>query len=153
MIHERPPADNLEGGRTVESRTSPEESPLLREAEGFEGSPPRSPSPPPFQLPADFREQDRVVPIANVGRVIKRSLPDGVKITNETKECIRDCLTEFILFITSEGECRGERAIGIGGKLAQRSTGWCLTLLHRQRTNDASGTDAGRSQEKTFSTR
>ncbi|KAK9709922.1 transcriptional activator hap3 [Basidiobolus ranarum] len=50
----------------------------------------------------DIREQDRLLPIANVARIMKRSLPDNAKIAKEAKETIQECVSEFISFITSE---------------------------------------------------
>ncbi|CAG8668750.1 10619_t:CDS:2 [Dentiscutata erythropus] len=50
----------------------------------------------------DFKEQDRFLPIANVARIMKRALPDNAKIAKEAKECVQECVSEFISFITSE---------------------------------------------------
>ena len=33
---------------------------------------------------------------------MKKALPANAKIANDAKECIQECVTEFILFITSE---------------------------------------------------
>lgn len=49
------------------------------------------------------REQDRLLPIANVSRIMKRGLPDNAKIAKEAKDCVQECVSEFISFITSEG--------------------------------------------------
>ncbi|EIM20317.1 histone-fold-containing protein [Wallemia mellicola CBS 633.66] len=53
-----------------------------------------------------FKEQDRFLPIANVARIMKRSLPDNVKIAKEAKESVQECVSEFISFITSEAQDR-----------------------------------------------
>ena len=50
-----------------------------------------------------FREQDKILPIANVARIMKRGLPDNAKIAKDAKECIQECVSEFISFLTSEG--------------------------------------------------
>ncbi|KAI8072910.1 histone-fold-containing protein [Gongronella butleri] len=50
----------------------------------------------------DLKEQDRFLPIANVARIMKKSLPDNAKIAKEAKECVQECVSEFISFITSE---------------------------------------------------
>ncbi|GBB84428.1 hypothetical protein RclHR1_01100020 [Rhizophagus clarus] len=50
----------------------------------------------------DFKEQDRFLPIANVARIMKRALPENAKIAKEAKECVQECVSEFISFITSE---------------------------------------------------
>ena len=49
------------------------------------------------------REQDRLLPIANVSRIMKRGLPDNAKIAKDAKDCVQECVSEFISFITSEG--------------------------------------------------
>ncbi len=51
----------------------------------------------------DYKEQDRFLPIANVARIMKKALPDNAKIAKEAKECVQECVSEFISFITSEG--------------------------------------------------
>ncbi|OAA37238.1 CCAAT-binding protein subunit HAP3 [Metarhizium rileyi] len=52
----------------------------------------------------EVKEQDRWLPIANVARIMKNALPDNAKIAKEAKECMQECVSEFISFITSEGE-------------------------------------------------
>jgi nuclear transcription Y subunit beta len=41
---------------------------------------------------------------APVARIMKMALPDNAKIAKEAKECMQECVSEFISFITSEGE-------------------------------------------------
>lgn len=48
------------------------------------------------------REQDRYLPIANIGRIMKRSLPKNAKIAKDAKDVVQECVSEFISFITSE---------------------------------------------------
>jgi histone H3/H4 len=43
---------------------------------------------------------------APVARIMKNALPDNAKIAKEAKECMQECVSEFISFITSEGESR-----------------------------------------------
>ncbi|KAK4688699.1 nuclear transcription Y subunit beta, partial [Tremellales sp. Uapishka_1] len=50
----------------------------------------------------EYREQDRWLPIANVSRIMKNSLPPVAKVSKEAKECVQECVSEFISFITSE---------------------------------------------------
>jgi len=50
----------------------------------------------------EFKEQDRYLPIANVARIMKRALPENAKIAKDAKECVQECVSEFISFITSE---------------------------------------------------
>jgi hypothetical protein len=49
-----------------------------------------------------IKEQDRYLPIANITRIMKKSLPPNAKISKEAKECVQECVSEFISFITSE---------------------------------------------------
>jgi nuclear transcription Y subunit beta len=60
--------------------------------------------------PPVIREQDRLMPIANVVRVMRRVLPPHAKVSDEAKELIQECVSEFISFITGEANerCRGE---------------------------------------------
>lgn len=48
------------------------------------------------------REQDRFLPIANISRIMKKSLPANAKIAKDAKETVQECVSEFISFITSE---------------------------------------------------
>ena len=48
------------------------------------------------------REQDRFLPIANIGRIMKKGLPGNAKIAKDAKETVQECVSEFISFITSE---------------------------------------------------
>jgi hypothetical protein len=50
----------------------------------------------------DSREQDRFLPIANISRIMKKALPPNAKISKDAKECVQECVSEFISFITSE---------------------------------------------------
>jgi nuclear transcription Y subunit beta len=63
------------------------------------------------------REQDRFLPIANIGRILKRVLPPGAKVTKESKEGIQEAVSEFISFITSEAsdKCQQEKRKTING--------------------------------------
>lgn len=36
---------------------------------------------------------------------MKLALPENAKIAKEAKECMQECVSEFISFITSEGGC------------------------------------------------
>jgi len=49
-----------------------------------------------------YREQDRFLPLNNLTRIMKHSLPETSKISKDAKECIQECTSEFISFITSE---------------------------------------------------
>ncbi|ORY98760.1 histone-fold-containing protein [Syncephalastrum racemosum] len=66
----------------------------------------------------DLKEQDRYLPIANVARIMKKSLPENAKIAKEAKECVQECVSEFISFITSEASdrCQQEKRKTINGE-------------------------------------
>lgn len=65
-----------------------------------------------------LREQDRYLPIANIARIMKRSIPKSGKIAKDAKECIQECVSEFISFITSEASdrCHQEKRKTINGE-------------------------------------
>lgn len=66
----------------------------------------------------EFREQDRLLPIANgmlvvnqdprpninkqVARTMKSALPPQAKLSMDSKRCMQECVSEFIMFITSQ---------------------------------------------------
>ena len=55
----------------------------------------------------ELREQDRFLPIANVARIMKKSIPSSQgKIAKDARECVQECVSEFISFITSEASDR-----------------------------------------------
>ncbi|KAK4369678.1 hypothetical protein RND71_009153 [Anisodus tanguticus] len=56
-----------------------------------------------------IREQDRFMPIANVIRIMRRILPPHAKISDDSKETIQECVSEFISFITGEANDRCQR--------------------------------------------
>ncbi|KAI0253463.1 histone-fold-containing protein [Lactifluus subvellereus] len=66
----------------------------------------------------EYREQDRYLPIANVSRIMKNAVPPTAKIAKDAKECVQECVSEFISFITSEAaeKCQLEKRKTIGGE-------------------------------------
>ncbi|KAH7573593.1 hypothetical protein JRO89_XS03G0177800 [Xanthoceras sorbifolium] len=64
-----------------------------------------------------IKEQDRLLPIANVGRIMKQILPSNSKISKEAKETMQECVSEFISFVTGEAseKCRKERRKTVNG--------------------------------------
>ncbi|XP_031270358.1 nuclear transcription factor Y subunit B-6-like [Pistacia vera] len=52
------------------------------------------------------REQDRFMPIANVIRIMRKILPPHAKISDDAKETIQECVSEYISFITGEANER-----------------------------------------------
>ncbi|OIW07118.1 hypothetical protein TanjilG_02752 [Lupinus angustifolius] len=65
----------------------------------------------------DKNEQDRTLPIANVGRIMKQILPPRAKISKEGKQVIQECVTEFLSFVTGEAseKCYKENRKTING--------------------------------------
>ncbi|NP_001017565.1 nuclear transcription factor Y, beta a isoform X2 [Danio rerio] len=65
-----------------------------------------------------FREQDIYLPIANVARIMKNAVPQTGKIAKDAKECVQECVSEFISFITSEASerCHQEKRKTINGE-------------------------------------
>lgn len=55
------------------------------------------------------REQDQYMPIANVIRIMRRILPAHAKISDDAKETIQECVSEYISFITAEANERCQR--------------------------------------------
>ncbi|KAH9005569.1 histone-fold-containing protein [Lactarius hatsudake] len=82
--------------------------------------PPEPPEPVPIteQEVGEYREQDRYLPIANVSRIMKNAVPPTAKIAKDAKECVQECVSEFISFITSEAaeKCQLEKRKTIGGE-------------------------------------
>jgi len=95
---------------------------IAPQIEGGEGpqtiQEPPEPAPITEQEVGEYREQDRFLPIANVARIMKSSVPPTAKIAKEAKECVQECVSEFISFITSEAaeKCAMEKRKTIGGE-------------------------------------
>ncbi|KOB66912.1 Nuclear transcription factor Y subunit beta [Operophtera brumata] len=69
-------------------------------------------------LNAPLREQDRFLPIANIAKIMKRAIPDNGKIAKDARECLQECISEFISFVTSEASdrCQVEKRKTINGE-------------------------------------
>ncbi|VDL96863.1 unnamed protein product [Schistocephalus solidus] len=61
---------------------------------------------------------DRFLPIANVSKIMKRAIPPNGKVAKDAKECVQECVSEFISFITSEAaeRCQNEKRKTINGE-------------------------------------
>jgi len=75
------------------------------------------PAPGPKEEYEEIREQDRYLPIANIARIMKNTLPENAKIAKDSKETVQECVSEFISFITSEAsdKCMQEKRKTING--------------------------------------
>ncbi|CAK9176748.1 unnamed protein product [Ilex paraguariensis] len=73
------------------------------------------------------KDQDRFLPIANVSRIMKKSLPANAKISKEAKETVQECVSEFISFITGEAsdKCQREKRKTVNGD----DLLWAMTTL------------------------
>ncbi|KAK7316939.1 hypothetical protein RJT34_00771 [Clitoria ternatea] len=73
------------------------------------------------------KEQDRFLPIANVGRIMKKAIPSNGKISKDAKETVQECVSEFISFVTGEAsdKCQREKRKTINGD----DIIWAITTL------------------------
>ncbi|KAK6259139.1 hypothetical protein SCA6_013613 [Theobroma cacao] len=73
------------------------------------------------------KEQDRFLPIANVGRIMKKVIPSNGKISKDAKETVQECVSEFISFVTGEAsdKCQREKRKTINGD----DIIWAITTL------------------------
>jgi nuclear transcription Y subunit beta len=59
----------------------------------------------PIKSPENKKSSDAYIRnFALVARIMKGALPENAKIAKEAKECMQECVSEFISFITSEGK-------------------------------------------------
>ncbi|KAL8125923.1 hypothetical protein AgCh_013289 [Apium graveolens] len=77
--------------------------------------------------PSSCREQDGLLPIANISRIMKKGIPQNGKIAKEAKVFVQECVSEFVSFITSEAsnKCKNERRKTINGD----DLLWSMSLL------------------------
>lgn len=73
---------------------------------------------PDSEFPYEIKEQDTCLPIANIDRVMRNALPSKAKISKEARECMQECVSEFIAFITSQGaeKCAVEKRKTLNGE-------------------------------------
>ena len=53
-------------------------------------------------MPEHLREQDRLLPMANVARLMAGELPKDSKVSRDAKVLMQELLSEFICFLTAE---------------------------------------------------
>ena len=56
----------------------------------------------PPSAPEPLREQDRLLPMANVARLMASELPKDAKISRDAKVLMQEMVSEFICFVTAE---------------------------------------------------
>ena len=89
---------------------------------------------------------------APVARIMKLALPDNAKIAKEAKECMQECVSEFISFITSEGELIITSCLLQRGPLSEEGDLLPSDVLGpRQRPRNASRRNERRSTARTSS--
>ncbi|KAI1846731.1 hypothetical protein JX265_008965 [Neoarthrinium moseri] len=83
-------------------------------------SPPQSPEAPRASSKADKYDcyDANIRNFAPVARIMKMALPENAKIAKEAKECMQECVSEFISFITSEAseKCHQEKRKTVNGE-------------------------------------
>ncbi|XP_077226688.1 nuclear transcription factor Y subunit B-10-like isoform X2 [Tasmannia lanceolata] len=47
-------------------------------------------------------ERDRLLPIANITRIMRKAVPSNAKISKEARKTVQECVSEFVSFVTSE---------------------------------------------------
>ncbi|KMZ69291.1 Nuclear transcription factor Y subunit beta [Zostera marina] len=64
------------------------------------------------------KPQDGYLPIANITRIMRRAIPDTVMISNNFKDFVQECVSDFIFFIISDAslKCKTERRRVITGE-------------------------------------
>ncbi|CAN6197970.1 unnamed protein product [Urochloa humidicola] len=116
-----------------------------------------SPAVPSGEPAGEIREQDRLMPVANVSRIMRRALPYHAKISDDAKEVVQDCVSEFISFVTGEANerCHAEHRKTVTAE----DIVWAMdrlgfddyvsplnTFIHRMRdSEDGPGAPGGRS--------
>ena len=63
----------------------------------------------------EVREQDRFLPIANISRIMKKSLPLNAKIAKDAKETVQEVLSLYHITSEASDKCQREK-----GKLLTR---------------------------------
>lgn len=79
---------------------------------------PQSISPPRGSRHHSLGSDANIRNFAPVARIMKTALPENAKIAKEAKECMQECVSEFISFITSEAseKCQQEKRKTVNGE-------------------------------------
>ncbi|KAL8693805.1 MAG: hypothetical protein Q9218_001453 [Villophora microphyllina] len=79
---------------------------------------PQSISPQRGSRPNSLASDANIRNFAPVARIMKTALPENAKIAKEAKECMQECVSEFISFITSEAseKCQQEKRKTVNGE-------------------------------------
>lgn len=70
------------------------------------------------QSSSPYREQDIYLPLNNIATIMRKAVPSNGKVAKEAKECVQECASEFISFITSEAaeRCVQEKRKTVNGE-------------------------------------
>ncbi|OAG09033.1 uncharacterized protein CC84DRAFT_1086220 [Paraphaeosphaeria sporulosa] len=95
--------------------------PIANGARAMSSASPQSSSSPPQTIPKSANAAAADANIRNfapVARIMKMALPENAKIAKEAKECMQECVSEFISFITSEAseKCQQEKRKTVNGE-------------------------------------
>ncbi|KAI8676852.1 CBFD-NFYB-HMF domain-containing protein [Fusarium sp. Ph1] len=95
-----PIANDLAGSMSCDSSSKSPKAPRASKADRAD------------ELDANIRN------FAPVARIMKNALPENAKIAKEAKECMQECVSEFISFITSEAseKCQQEKRKTVNGE-------------------------------------
>jgi nuclear transcription Y subunit beta len=65
-----------------------------------------------------IREKGWLIPISSLVRVMRRVLPPQAKVSDDAKELIQECVSEFISFVTGEANerCQGDHRTTVTGE-------------------------------------
>ena len=74
----------------------------LTNVRGVRSAPVRSEPPAPAPVPVPLREQDRLLPMANIAWLMAAELTKDAKISRDAKVMMQEFVSEFICFVTSE---------------------------------------------------
>ncbi|KAH7399274.1 histone-fold-containing protein [Pyrenochaeta sp. MPI-SDFR-AT-0127] len=91
-------------------------------ASDMSSSSPQSSTSPPQSTPkstsSNASTDANIRNFAPVARIMKMALPENAKIAKEAKECMQECVSEFISFITSEAseKCQQEKRKTVNGE-------------------------------------
>lgn len=70
------------------------------------------------QKETEMKQSDRLLPVANVASIMKRSIPGAAKISKDAKEMMQHAASEFIAFITCKAQdiCKMEKRKTLTGE-------------------------------------
>ncbi|KAI0447728.1 histone-fold-containing protein [Xylaria telfairii] len=104
---------------TIRLQTQAYEARMIPAAAMSHDSPTKAPEAPRASKAHKYDVYDaNIRNFAPVARIMKLALPENAKIAKEAKECMQECVSEFISFITSEAseKCHQEKRKTVNGE-------------------------------------